>query len=547
MKSRSERAAPAAARWGEPLTRALPAYFERQRWYGDKGRRLRAVAIEDWAELDAGGEGARAEDQRLLLVLVAAAFAAGAPARYQLPLRLAAAGPEPAEGAFPGAAVASFAAGGRDWRLDSGAESEAMRRALLHAAARERRLAGDKGEFVFAPGERYGHWLWELASSPGRSRPAGAEQSNTSLVFADRAGNDRLVLKLFRRLAAGPQPEIELTEYLTERAGFDAIPLLAGSIRYEAAGGSSETATALGVWQQYVANQGDGWSHMLARLTAPSAAAGAAGEELVTALGRLAERTAHLHRALAAATLPEMAPEAITAADASAWAEQLRAAAKRRSGELAAAESSELPPEARAAAERRLTEMARDLRGHARLRGLPGTAKLRIHGDFHLGQTLVTPGGDWVLFDFEGEPARPLAERRSKQPVLRDVAGILRSLDYLAAAARRNRARRGAAVGEAEAARLEAWRLRARAAFWREYQRALGGRNSTSPAAPRAASRSREAPPWPLLPASPAARERALGFFEADKAIYEVGYELRHRPGWLPIPLEALRRWDDAQ
>src|SRR5438034_442044 len=243
----------------------------------------------------------------------------------------------------------------------------------------------------------------------------------------------------------------------------------------------------------------------------------ASAASMLGALGRLGALTGGLHDALASdAADPVFAPEPITAADAEAWSARI-AADVQRTCAMVRARHGRVPPEWRdetralAAGEGALLTYARALGALADA----GCAKIRIHGDYHLGQTLRTDDG-FVLLDFEGEPARPAAERRAKQSPLTDVAGMLRSFDYAAATA----------FGSADefAATGEAWRRLAAGVFLDAYVEAVSQA------------------PVRLLPASRPALERALAAFELDKALYEVRYEIDHRPGWVGVPLRGLCR-----
>jgi predicted trehalose synthase len=234
-----------------------------------------------------------------------------------------------------------------------------------------------------------------------------------------------------------------------------------------------------------VAGARDGWQWLLARL--------AAGDGALDALRRLGRRTGELHLALASPTSePAFGSEPIDGDDIATWT---AAVGRQVAAARAAAPGRGLPDVPPAAA--------------AALGGLRGAAKIRHHGDFHLGQTLcVRDGEDFMLIDFEGEPLRPLAERRRKHTPLRDVAGMLRSFAYAAATT----ARAGRTVGD--------WESSARAAFVDGYRAAVGGA--------------------PFIPASASAFEQAVAALELEKAAYEIVYEANNRPDWLDIPLRGF-------
>jgi maltose alpha-D-glucosyltransferase/alpha-amylase len=326
-------------------------------------------------------------------------------------------------------------------------------------------------------------------------RGLGGEQSNTSIAFGDR-----LVFKQFRRLLPGINPEEEITRFLTERTSFRHAPRLLGSLAFEPSMGQAAT---LAVAHEFVGGAEDGWRWMLGQLRTVASRfedAPCDVEELreraavsLGALRRLGERTGQLHLALASDPGdPEFAPESITGDDVQGWAEGV-------SRQLEAA---------RAALGRPLSATIPDVA--SALAGLVGVLKIRQHGDFHLGQTLyLTAQADFVIVDFEGEPLRPLAERRRKHAAMRDVAGLLRSISYAAAAEHDGRPARWRELWEAEGTR----------AFIDGYLLAAHGRR--------------------FVP-TPAAFDAAVAAFELEKAAYEIVYEAGHRPAWVAIPVRGL-------
>ena len=315
--------------------------------------------------------------------------------------------------------------------------------------------------------------LTELEPGPMYERRLGVEQSNTSVVIGDR-----LILKLYRLLEPGENPDLEIGAFLTD-AGFADTPAVLGALRHVNSGGEPATAAML---QVYVPATGDAWSGMLAALADhPDRATG-----MADAIGHI---TARMHAALASRPDDTAFPvRAATVEETAAW----RASAE---GQLAGAIAA-LSGDAHA----RLVAVAPAIR--ARFADAFGRASgeevvTRIHGDYHLGQLLARTDGGFSVIDFEGEPARPLAERRRPTSPLRDVAGMLRSLDYAARTA-----------GATGPVRAESWLPKARDAFLGAYG-AIG----------------------PLVEA-----------FELEKACYEVRYEASNRPDWLWLPLAAVER-----
>ncbi len=323
--------------------------------------------------------------------------------------------------------------------------------------------------------------------------PLRGEQSNTSLRFGDG-----LILKLFRRLQFGPHPDVEVGWFLTEQTGFEGTPPLAGSLTYVSPNGDE---AALVLLQQFERNRGDAWTTTLARVC--SVLEGAPISETLPAIRRLGTTTAELHLALASGT-GDFGAEPITAADVEAWSGSL-------DGELGVALD---------ALERHHVTLhprvVETLRERARgLAALEGGLKARHHGDYHLGQVLERDDGAYAIIDFEGEPSRPLAQRREKRTPLRDVAGMLRSFDY----ARHAAVRACASASSPDVARGgREWYTAAREAFLDAYLAVARGRRG-------------------LVPRDLAGPLAAL---ELEKAAYEVLYEVNNRPDWLPIPLAAF-------
>ena len=353
----------------------------------------------------------------------------------------------------------------------------------------------------------------------------GAEQSNSSSAIGDSA-----ILKLIRAPAAGAHPEAEIGRFLTETSPFANTPPLLGTIELVEA---EHERITVGVLQGFVANQGDGWKVTLDhldrfftdyRVMAPEdlAREGAAERhaDYAELARRLGERTAELHRAFARRTGdPAFDPEAVSERRRQLWI----AAARTQARDAIRALRNVLPQldaDTSAAAEALICERHAL---HDRLKAaLPepiGSAKTRIHGDYHLGQVLVAKN-DFYILDFEGEPMRPLADRRAKHSPLRDVAGMVRSFDYAAAAALRAAAVKYGAEAAGFKPGAEEWRAIASGAFIAGYVESAAG-----------------------LPSVPEDREafgRMLDFFLIEKACYEIVYEASHRPDWAAIPIGGL-------
>jgi maltose alpha-D-glucosyltransferase / alpha-amylase len=322
--------------------------------------------------------------------------------------------------------------------------------------------------------------------------PLRGEQSNSSLRFGDS-----LILKLFRRVQFGPQPEVEIGRFLTEHTQFHGTPAVAGSASYTAPDGK---IAALALLQCFEPNRGDAWRTTLARLE--KVLGGASLDDSIRAVTRLAHTTADLHIALASRRdVADFAPEPIGSSDISAWRAAIQEEVLHASEALR-----------RHLIQVEVESMLERANGVA---ALFGSEKIRHHGDYHLGQVLEREDGEFAIIDFEGEPSKPLAVRRQKRSALRDVAGMLRSFDYA-----RNAALRAGNLADPRCVdRASEWYALMRRAFLDAYV------SSVRAAAPA------------LLPPDVDAPLAAL---ELEKAAYEALYELNNRPDWLPIPLAAL-------
>jgi 4-alpha-glucanotransferase len=336
---------------------------------------------------------------------------------------------------------------------------------------------------------------------PGGSfaiRRGSVEQSNTSIRIGETT-----ILKVIRKLEVGIHPELEVGRFLSGEARFAATPAMLGWIEWAAT--PADGSITLSVLQTFVPNDGDGWSWILERLSRPEGFA-----ETVRWLQRLGNRTAEMHRAFAIDTGDTaFCPKPVNDADREAWRNAAEAMARRALDGLTAT-MERLPREAQ--------QLAKDLldrRGELeeRLREAldqtSGFAKIRHHGDYHLGQVLVA-GSDAIIVDFEGEPLRPLEERRRKHAALRDVAGLLRSIAYAAAQAKL----------AYPSAMSESWEAEASSAFLEGYHVAASG--------------------GAFLPADRSEADAVTRFFMLEKALYEVAYELANRPEWVAIPLQGL-------
>jgi maltose alpha-D-glucosyltransferase/alpha-amylase len=521
----------------EPERQALldaskPASFlMRQRWFGGKSRRIAQVVADDWVPVsDLAG-----------FALLRVEYADGGRETYVVLLTFSTgAAAERLRADHPNAILCAITSGGQSGVVHDALISDVRSREVLATIVRQEsrrgvggRLLGVRGAGAEADdGERIDRWAVIRASG---------EQSNSSIIFGDR-----YIMKVFRRLDYGPNPDCEMTRYLSEVQHFDGVPAYAGQLEYR----RPEAGTAtLGFVQRLVPNQGDGWPWMLDELgryyeyvlTLPTEELLAFGQnatmvelaelelppELDDALGlsddaaaALGRRTAQMHLALAAHTDdPAFAPEPFTADDLRQVVSRLRDQATDAFARLRELVST-LPDEVVEIASQVLGMRTRML-ARVELLGTraPQGEKIRVHGDYHLGQVLRAET-DFVIIDFEGEPSRPIAQRRQKQSALKDVAGMLRSFSYAARFAFMTRVARR--IGGED--RLLPWSLlwerSVHAAFLGAYRRTTAGAS--------------------FLPAGTSEFADLLDVFLLEKLMYELGYELGNRPAWVGVPLAGI-------
>jgi maltose alpha-D-glucosyltransferase / alpha-amylase len=489
--------------------RALPGYIAAQRWYSGKGSAIAHARFADEATW------ARSDEEWLLALFDVESRSESA--RYFLPLTLAFEGrEEPSWAKLQAGAVARVRQQARTGVLSDAFADERFCRAVVEEIGSGTELRMAHGALRFVPTSVYGQLRGDPAAEIGTANPV-AQGSNTAV----RVG-ERLFLKALRRVQPGINPELELGRFLTEVAHFPNIVPLAGAVEYVADDGTPATLLLL---QAFVQNQGDGWDYTqnyLARFLEDSRTGGPPPPDAhvgyLALAHTLGQRTAELHCALATPTEDAaLAAQPITPEDLMRWGERLRREADETFGLLSPAE--DLAAAARADAVRLLARREALLRTlRLTVAASPHALKLRHHGDYHLGQVLLRRN-DFIIVDFEGEPARPLEVRREKNSPLRDVAGMLRSFTYARHAALRHRGATSAEDIQKWQPLLAGWERDTRQTFLSAYDaraRAGGLYESLEEVRP------------------------LLQFYETEKALYELRYELRNRPDWADIPLGSL-------
>ena len=517
---------------------ALPRFIETQRWYASKGAPVERARIADqllWQEgrtswlltlLDVTSAGAGTSGGASTGTSAGAGAAPGAgtgeSASYFMPLALAwEERDEERMKALSSAAVAKVRQQANVGVMGDAFADESFCRALVSTMAKPRELeTAHGGRIKFRPTAAFGRLAGRQFAALPAARPQGSS-SNTIVVMGER-----LILKGYRRLRAGASPELEMGQYLTEVVHFANCAPLAGSVEYLGGDGEPRVLVLL---QAYVANQGDGWTwaleylrrHLEEHRTAPATDALPvnAHEGFLALIQVLATRTAELHRALATPSNDSgFNPEPLTRADTEAYRQRAREEA-RVSLDLLKSHLEQLTPvdldRAQSVLERR--EALIEQIGRCAAEDPQGQRKIRIHGDYHLGQVLLTRN-DFVIVDFEGEPGHSLEQRRAKHSPLRDVAGMLRSFSYLEASALAS-----VAHVETEYRKLaplaRAWRQEVRTAFLAAYDAAARGSGLYRALTPG---------------------QGLLGLFELEKSLYELRYEIGNRPTWVGIPLQGI-------
>jgi maltose alpha-D-glucosyltransferase/alpha-amylase len=519
----------------QSLERVLRDFLPQRRWFRSKGRSITSVTIGEVINVTERSPAS-------WLALAAVAYADGAPETYLLPMTIGqGADADKILDEQPAAAIARLRVTGHDEGalIYDAVFDGSFGRALLDAIIKGRgwttaagELSASRTSFLDTVGNAI-----DPAASPAVMK---AEQSNTSLIY-----QDRLIMKLFRLLEDGVNCDLEVGRFLTETAGYAHIPGLAGALEYRSPNREPVTVAIL---QQFVHNRGDAWQYTLDAVTrclnrvlarGPAACPMPDGSllelaardieaqarevvgDFIDAASLLGRRTAELHLALSCdSAAPDFAPQPFTSEYQTSLYQTLHSLAVTNL-ELLGRQLNGLPHDIRQDAGRVL-----NLRDEVdrRLRQVADTGieamRIRCHGDYHLGQVLYT-GNDFVITDFEGEPARSLRERRIKHSPLRDVAGMIRSFHYAAHSALFGET---STIGREDTAALKPWSLLwyvwSSAAFLKAYLECVGNA--------------------PLLPANRNQLRALLDALLIDKAVYEIGYEINNRPKWLAVPLNGM-------
>ena len=511
---------------GGNLAKAVAEFLPQRRWFGGKARQIRAVKVQDIVPV-----GLPSFD--VLLSFFRIEYTEGSGETYSVPLAEAA---EDSGLSETSALTVRIEGEHQPIVLVDALSNQSFLAFLLEAIASGRSFPGEHG-IMRAVATTALPAFWQPSQRPLQPALMKAEQSNSSIVYGKR-----LVLKLFRRLEEGTNPDLEIGRFLTEEASFPNTPAVAGYLEYV---DRENRVHSLGILQEFVENQGDAWQFTLDSLADYYRRAERGGPEApevpddsILSLAEatphsqpqkvigdyfesarlLGQRTAELHLALSSARNDlNFAPEPNVLSDQEKFSNSAIALLS-RTFDLLRQKQHTLPSSIQSSAQFVLNSEGLIARYFESIPGLkPSGMRSRIHGDYHLGQVLFT-GDDFMLIDFEGEPARSLSERRAKRSPLQDVAGMLRSFQYAAYTPLLAQS----SVQKRQS--LDSW-----ARYWQRWVSAAFVKSYLKTSGPAA-----------YLPATKRATEVFLDAYMLDKAIYELGYELNNRPSWVPIPLEGI-------
>jgi maltose alpha-D-glucosyltransferase/alpha-amylase len=499
----------------------LPAYVQGCRWFGSKARRLRQVHVVE--RVPVTNEAGAAQ-----IWFIQTTYLDGPIETYAFPVQIASGDAARAiQQAAPGAIIARFSGSGETVLHDAIWDST-FRAKLFEAIARGENLKGQFGVLTGSPGSALSE---ERAGEIPSSQVLRAEQSNSAMLY-----ENKYFLKLYRKLEDGMNPDVEIVRFLTERTNFPNVPAFQGALKYRRA---KSQPTVVCLLQNAVNAAGDAWTLTLdavgryyervlgrkADLQNDLVGPGPLLDELIGGIypekaTLLGQRTGELHRALASVEDdPAFAPEPFNAMSQRSAYQNMRVFLH-RNFDLLRKKIAQLPETFREEAKQVLdSEDEIHKREKRLLNGKTSAAKIRVHGDYHLGQVLYT-GKDFIILDFEGEPARPLTERTLKRSALRDVAGMMRSFQYAAYSALWQPRMRAEDVPFLESW-ADLWYRLVSSIFLQSYLKATAGAT--------------------FIPKSSEDLHILLEAYLLDKAVYEIGYELNNRPDWVVIPVRGIK------
>ncbi|MEJ2636546.1 MAG: maltose alpha-D-glucosyltransferase [Calditrichia bacterium] len=515
--------------------RILPKYIRQCRWFGGKARALRKVGIAEKIMVPRDGDYAG-------ILLLQVDYALGAPQTYVLAVAYS---PEVKGERLlkdsPQSIISRIKTGEEHGFLFDALYSEAFRAEILQMVAKRKKFRGRTGELVAVRSRNFAGLLGKN-ELPMPSRVLKAEQSNSSVLYGNA-----FFLKLYRRVEEGINPDPEMVRFLSEAKNFENVPAYAGSLEYHHPGSDPYVISLL---QGFTPNHGDAWTLTLDAVgryfervlsqkeelpeldlkldsmfdvafdTIPPVFQNLIGGIYFEQAGLLGQRTGEMHRMLASSRDPGFEPESFSTLYQKSLYQSLRTNA-RRGLEFLEANLKALPEKLRPEAEKILALEKKVLKQYRLVTsGKISALKIRIHGDYHLGQVLST-GKDFIIIDFEGEPVRSPGERRLKYSAFRDVAGMIRSFHYAAYNVFFQRTSIRPEDAELLEPWIEPWFYYVSGSFLHSYMEAVEGAR--------------------FVPKEREELAILLNIFLLDKSIYEIGYELNNRPDWVKIPIEGIK------
>jgi maltose alpha-D-glucosyltransferase/alpha-amylase len=520
----------------------LGRYISEARWYRGKGSRIRRTSIADRLSVGTG-------EQKSWILFVRVVATDDSTGTYVLPVSYALReGAEHLQSELPSAVLCAVRMGDAPGVLFDAIYDESFREQLLHFLLSKRKMKGEAGELAVDRGRNTSRLARDLREQHDGvpSRVLRAEQSNSAILY-----RDKFFFKLYRKIEEGTNPDAELTRFLSERKRFGNVPRFLSEMQYVRPGRTHSASASLGLLVEFVQNEGDAWSYtadfveryfdriLVGLEHAPDRPSGLpslfdvdfdtvpdwfvelADGFYLQMIHLLGQRTGEMHLALSSETTDkDFEPEPFSRHYQRSVYQSLRSLLRRVLASVRRVGKQAEDERLRADIDRLLEKENTVLRHFARITGRRIEAKkIRVHGDYHLGQVLFT-GRDFVIIDLEGEPARSLGERRLKYSAFRDVAGMIRSFHY----AIYSRYLQYAEMRPEDAERLgqwiDAWYTYVSGVFLQGYMETVRGTG--------------------FVPKEREDLETVLDVFLLEKAVYEVGYEINNRPAWLKIPLQGI-------
>ena len=531
--------------WSEILTgenkaqlekRVLPRYLKTCRWFGGKARQLKNISIKENLPIQFDKETAS-------LLLLQVSYAIGAPENYVLVVSFI---PETRGEKLlkdsPQSIISRLHLSDEEGFLYDAVYGEKFRTQILNMINKKRKIKGKNGTLASIKSRKFKSLLGESGELPETSRVLKAEQSNSSVLYGET-----FFLKFYRRVEEGINPDPEVIRFLSEEQNFTNVPAFAGSLEYQNSGSDPRVLALL---QKFTPNQGDAWTVTLdavgryfERVMAEKEECPVKDPDLDTIFDihfedvplilqdyigaiffekarLLGKRTGEMHIKLASTDNPAFTPESFSTLYQKALYQTLYSNAKKGLN-FFAGNLSKLPQPIRKDAEEILSLRDKILAQHKKVLNTKISAqKIRIHGDYHLGQVLST-GDDFMIIDFEGEPVRSPGERRLKYSAFRDVGGMLRSFHYAVYSVYFQRTKVRPEDAEIMQQWIEPWFYYVSGAFLNAYRETTEG--------------------YPFIPAEKEQLNILLNVFLLDKSVYEIEYELNNRPDWVIIPMQGIK------